>query len=751
MFVMVAACGDDPGSNAGGGSGSDCIPFQIESGHAVCLQASPTGDPSRRIADDVSARIAPGAQPPAVDHWVDYLHDCLEVHDQGQTGWCTANAATAAMEGLHCSPAGHHKSTRISEPHLWWLGHGKTDFTTVAEGNTLAASMIVAISHDTFLLDARLWPELAPYALPDGDAQNTNLMNNSRPPDTVLMLDGVHGADGFVPLDGLSSIKNAIASGYEVTTAMATLRGAGWDTPSSQPGAGEIFDPAPGTPEYKCMCNAKGCTDPQCNEGNHAVTLIGYDDATRKFLMLNSWGKVGLDVDHDGVPDGLYHVTYDYLTRYAYDANRYDQTRDRPPRFSQLSATGALTCGIGTNKVTYCWGQGQHYQTVVHPNNPGSDVDLRWTGEASFDDICYDDHSVGVDMNGNVSSDAHMRFLCSRSPKPEPTPVPLVTVASGAFYACGLDDTGVAYCWGDNEGGQLGIGFTSPYPPYSPTPFSGTLNTGFAHPHQVLTDRRFASIYAYSSLTCALDVGGHASCWGVDSHGEGAFSSTGNHTEPVDVALGFAFTSLSLSTYQTCGVTTANNVYCWGLHPRGATACVDGANNLVRCTNVPLPIAGTDTYRQVVTDGTKLTLLSTSGAITQTSSLDVTPVPVPGLPTTLPFVALAGGSYATCAIDTAGGLYCWGSAALGVLGNGSFSDPGPSKVVLPEPVTAVTSGWANTCALTQSGRAYCWGDNMFGEVGAEVGTMCPLDPTNPFWKPYISLQCATNPVEVSGL
>lgn len=78
----------------------------------------------------------------------------------------------------------------------------------------------------------------------------------------------------------------------------------------------------------------------------------------------------------------------------------------------------------------------------------------------------------------------------------------------------------------------------------------------------------------------------------------------------------------------------------------------------------------------------------------------------------------AGGSH-TCALRSSGELRCWGSNALGQLGDGSTVDSlTPVSVSgLDEPVKAVVTGNAHTCALTISGSMWCWGDNLNGQLG----------------------------------
>jgi hypothetical protein len=753
-WAATAGCGDDGHTIPdGGATDTSCRPIEIAPDFHVCLQRTPAGDPTRKIIDDGSARYAP--LPPSVDHYNAYLRGCLTTHDQQNTGWCAANSTTAAMEALHCSPAGKRKSTRISEAHLWWLLHGQTDFANVSDGATITDAMDTAIAPANFLLDANLWPEKAStWANPDtaamrlvADKANTAYMNMTRPAATVLSLDGIHGTTRRVPLTTLYDIKSAIANGYEVVVAMPIIRGSGFFTPDDQPGAGEIFDPDTQFVGTSCDCGLPACAkvDPFCNEGNHATVLVGYDDATQKFLLLNSWGQRGLDLDGDTVRDGYYHVTYGYVLRYFYDAQRFDQTRDRPPRLAQISDANGTICGIGTNGISYCWGDGQFAYDRMVPADPSLDLhELTGNGASLGQQACLYQPQSGTITANSYPWTGSTRWLCARSPNPIPASSNLVSIASGHSHACGLSKDGDAFCWGENADGSLGIGIISPS-----GQLNGTFNTGVLSPALVVGNRKFASIYASVFTTCGLDATGAASCWGYNNAGQLGTQPVDSNvvTAPVDAATGYTFTSLALGPNRTCGLTATNDVYCWGLNPTGPICTSALGQN---CTANPIAYAPTDKYRQVVINDTRTVLLTTSGVVMNSYALTTAPTPVAGLPA-IPFVKLSTSiGDAMCAIDNTGGVWCWGSASLGSVGNGSFLDPGPSLVPLPGPAKALTNG-RSSCALVDSGQVYCWGDNLWGTLGTETPACPQYDPMNASWLYYTALQCSNTPVPVGSL
>lgn len=81
-------------------------------------------------------------------------------------------------------------------------------------------------------------------------------------------------------------------------------------------------------------------------------------------------------------------------------------------------------------------------------------------------------------------------------------------------------------------------------------------------------------------------------------------------------------------------------------------------------------------------------------------------------------IALGSGNNFSCALRNDGLVYCWGSNASGVFGNGSLAgSPVPVETSGPQRFIALAVGDANVCGLTAVGDAYCWGDNLNGQVG----------------------------------
>lgn len=115
---------------------------------------------------------------------------------------------------------------------------------------------------------------------------------------------------------------------------------------------------------------------------------------------------------------------------------------------------------------------------------------------------------------------------------------------------------------------------------------------------------------------------------------------------------------------------------------------------------------------------------------------EVSPAPYPVLPAVR---AVAAGPHHTCVIDESRAVLCFGRNARGELGVGDESDRvEPTTVALGAEAAAifaggesgldfggdldvVTPGAAHSCALDAEGRAYCWGDNSAGQLGLPAG------------------------------
>jgi len=111
---------------------------------------------------------------------------------------------------------------------------------------------------------------------------------------------------------------------------------------------------------------------------------------------------------------------------------------------------------------------------------------------------------------------------CGETTRPASS-MTFLSVSAGFNHSCGVVKGGTAYCWGDNDLGQLGNGTIARS--RIPTAVSGGLS--------------FAVVGAgFFYHTCGLTAGGAAYCWGDNVFGQLGNSSRPGSSTPVAVSGG---------------------------------------------------------------------------------------------------------------------------------------------------------------------------------------------------------------------
>lgn len=81
-------------------------------------------------------------------------------------------------------------------------------------------------------------------------------------------------------------------------------------------------------------------------------------------------------------------------------------------------------------------------------------------------------------------------------------------------------------------------------------------------------------------------------------------------------------------------------------------------------------------------------------------------------------VQIAAGGYHTCALDSLGQVWCWGSNREGALGVGTA--PQSNVAVLIRSIfsaSAIAAGGHHSCAVLSDRTVRCWGSNGYGQLG----------------------------------
>jgi alpha-tubulin suppressor-like RCC1 family protein len=236
-------------------------------------------------------------------------------------------------------------------------------------------------------------------------------------------------------------------------------------------------------------------------------------------------------------------------------------------------------------------------------------------------------------------------------------------------------------CWGDGTSGDLGDGLT--IQKNKPADVSGLTNV--------------IAMSAGRLQTCAVLAGGDVDCWGDNTFGQLGNGSTTNASTPQSVTGLTGVVAIAAGDTHTCALTSGGSVSCWGDNAHGELG--NGSSS-----SVPV----------------------------------MSPASVSGLSGV---AAVAAGNGFTCALTSAGAVYCWGSNVSGELGDGSTVDaftptliPATSFGGISIVSISVPASGAHACALTAGGAVYCWGYNVYGQLGdgSATNSSVPVKAKLPF-------------------
>jgi len=371
---------------------------------------------------------------------------------------------------------------------------------------------------------------------------------------------------------------------------------------------------------------------------------------------------------------------------------------------------------------------------------------------------CWGDNHFGQLGYGNTidlgDAPTRLPFTAGDVPLPfDPTTGlpfdPVQQLVAGNNHTCVLMESGLVYCWGDNQFGQLGLNRTDNLGDGEPVTSFGYVTLG----------DQAIRIAAGGDHTCAVLSSGALRCWGRNDFGQLGRGNTQRIGDDetvfsagnVDLGAGVTVKDLALGGFHTCALLTTGAVRCWGRNSEGELGYGDGNN---RGDNEPinnLPnVSLTGTVRKLVAGAFHTCALTFDGTLRcwgyggdgQLGQI------LPGMfdvfnrlvnpswgdsgnerPSDLPSDIITGaqvtdvtaGDRHTCALSSDGQLKCWGLGTSGQLGYGNFGSQftPPTPGVNLDGVTAfrISAGAAHTCALRSNGTVRCWGANDQGQLG----------------------------------
>ena len=264
-------------------------------------------------------------------------------------------------------------------------------------------------------------------------------------------------------------------------------------------------------------------------------------------------------------------------------------------------------------------------------------------------------------------------------------------ISLGSEHSCALTSVGQVHCWGLGTNGRLGNGDTN----NRGVPTAVVVGENSEEPLE-----NIVQVSAGVEHSCALTSEGGVKCWGTGNNGRlgnGASSST---EYPVTVVDGDGSTEsladivqISVGLQHSCALNSSGEVLCWG---RGRSGRL----------GLGVSFGGNKDHPVTVVDG------------------EESEEPLKNI------VQVSVGQDHTCALNSSGGVWCWGVGQDGRLGNGSDGDKVYPVAVVEgvgsekplKNIVQVSASSRHTCALTSAGKVFCWGYGSHGRLGIDDST-----------------------------
>ena len=222
------------------------------------------------------------------------------------------------------------------------------------------------------------------------------------------------------------------------------------------------------------------------------------------------------------------------------------------PPVSDIDGGNQQTCALGNDKSLYCWNPlaGNYSATLIgglpslRDFSVGSGYVCAVTA-ATFEVYCW-----GRNYGGAADPFAP-EFYVTQPRRVSGVP-PSLKVAAGYAHTCVVTRSEEAYCWGDNEYGQLG----------------DISIDRFSTPIQVSLLGPIVEISVGGQHTCAIRSD-EVYCWGNNDSGQLGNGQFGGYSEvPVVIPMTANVQKVDLGDRHTC-VLSVRQLWCWGSNTEG--------------------------------------------------------------------------------------------------------------------------------------------------------------------------------------
>ncbi|HNW81360.1 MAG TPA: hypothetical protein PKG52_00560 [bacterium] len=375
---------------------------------------------------------------------------------------------------------------------------------------------------------------------------------------------------------------------------------------------------------------------------------------------------------------------------------------DVAPAFNFIQVSVGLdhSCALDAEGSAYCWGWGwfgqlgngksgiDYFSSI--PVKVYKDGVLKNRKLVSIDSGRYHTCAIDEEGDGFCWGKGNVGQLGNNSQDNSAVPVAvnnkvrlkgkkLKLISAGFFHTCAVDTDGKLFCWGENGHQQLG---RETWQSFSLVPINADMS-------RVMENRKVVSISCGYKHSCAIDDEGTAYCWGSNEDNVfGTEYSTPYQMSQVyaeGVLKGKKLAMVSVGLFHTCVIDIEGKAFCWGSNELGQIG-----TTAVTYSIHPVEVYTGDKENPGILFGKKL-------------------------------ISIDSGYYQSCASDKDKYVYCWGSLVISApVLKGENPDGGDESLIrnmMGEPLRSFSSGYSHMCVVKLDGGLVCSGNSDYGKLG----------------------------------